>query len=150
MKLVLLIVSWGWMILGVWWFFRPAGIRRRFEKRYRKGARLLLLTILAISAGILFAAGRRMGGVWGTVLAVLGPSALGKFRLALRVAVGSPGSQRVFCRNPGRLAAGTTISLPRRIDQCRICSAARQPAGSFPCKPATTRSVGPAVPESTM
>ena len=84
MKLALLIVSWGWMILGVWWFFRPAGIRRRFEKRYRKGARLLLLTILAISAGILFAAGRRMGGVWGTLLAVLGVMAVLKALVFVR------------------------------------------------------------------
>ncbi len=83
-KLALLIVSWGWKILGVWWFFRPGGIRRRFEKRYRKGGRLLLLTVLAISAGILFAVGRRMGGVWGTVLAVLGVIAVLKALVFVR------------------------------------------------------------------
>ena len=84
MKLVLLFVSWGWIILGIWWFFRPAGIRRRFEKRYRKGARWLLLTVLVVSAGILLAAGRQLGGFWGTLLAILGVIAVLKALLFVR------------------------------------------------------------------
>ena len=84
MKLVLFIFSWGWIILGIWWFFRPAGIRRRFEKRYRKGARWLLLTVLIICAGILFAAGRQLGGFWGILLALLGVIAVLKGLLFAR------------------------------------------------------------------
>ena len=84
MKLVLLILSWGWIALGIWWFFRPAGIRRRFEKRYRKGARWLLLTVLFVSAGILFAAGRSLGGVWGLLLALLAVVAVLKALLFVR------------------------------------------------------------------
>ena len=76
MNLALFIFSWGWMILGVWWFFRPAGIRRRFEKRYRKGARWLLLSLLFFSAGALFSAGWELGGEWGILLAVLGAVAV--------------------------------------------------------------------------
>ncbi len=71
MKLILLILSWGWILLGIWWFFRPAGIRRRFEKGFRKKARWILLSVLFASAGILFGAGRQIGGWWGTLLAVL-------------------------------------------------------------------------------
>ncbi len=84
MKLALFIVSWGWMLLGVWWFFRPDGIRSRFSKRYRKSARWLLLIVLATSAGILFAAGRGIGGVLGTLLAVLGVIAVLKALVFLR------------------------------------------------------------------
>lgn len=52
--------------------FRSAGIRRRYEKRHRRGGRWLLLTILVVSVGILFGIARRLGGLIGVVLAVLG------------------------------------------------------------------------------
>jgi len=83
-RLLILILSWSWVILGIWWFFRPAGIRRRFEKRYRKGARWLLLTVLIVSAGILFAVARQLGGLLGILLAILGSVALLKGLLFAR------------------------------------------------------------------
>jgi hypothetical protein len=83
-KLALAIVSWGWMFLGVWWFFRPDGIRRRLAKGYRKSARWLLLTVLIFTAGVLMSAGRTMGGACGTLLAVLGVIAVLKAMLFLR------------------------------------------------------------------
>ncbi len=84
MKLMLLIVGWAWIALGIWWFFRPAGIKRRFEKRYRKGARSLLLVVLFVTAGVLIAAGRWLGGLWGLLLAVLGVIAVLKALLFVR------------------------------------------------------------------
>ncbi len=60
------------MLLGIWWFFRPAGIRGRFAKRFRKGMRWLLLAVFTFVAGVLFTTGWKMAGVWGTLLAVLG------------------------------------------------------------------------------
>lgn len=83
-KLVLFILGWGWIILGIWWFFRPAGIRRRFEKKYRKGARGILLAVLLVTAGILFAVGRQLGGFWGILLAVIGVLAVLKGLLFVR------------------------------------------------------------------
>ena len=65
------IVGWAWIVLGVWWFLRPAGIRRRFEKRYRKYARWILLSVFFAVAGVIFSAGRSVGGVLGGVLIVL-------------------------------------------------------------------------------
>jgi hypothetical protein len=84
MKLLLLIVGWAWIALGVWWFFRPAGIKRRFEKRYRKGARSILFAVLFVTAGILIAAGRWLGGLWGWLLAILGIIAVLKALLFVR------------------------------------------------------------------
>jgi len=84
MKLLLFIVGWAWIALGIWWFFRPAGIKRRFEKRYRKGARSLLLIVLFVTAGILIAAGRWLGGLWGLLLAALGIMAVLKALLFVR------------------------------------------------------------------
>jgi hypothetical protein len=84
MKLLLLIVGWAWIALGVWWFFRPAGIKRRFEKRYRKGARSVLFVALFVTAGILIAAGRWLGGLWGWLLAILGIIAVLKALLFVR------------------------------------------------------------------
>ena len=84
MRLLLFILSWSWIILGVWWFFRPAGIKRCFEKRYRKSSRWLLLVVLVASAGVLFSAGRQVGGLWGTILAVLSVIAVLKGLLFVR------------------------------------------------------------------
>ncbi len=84
MKLVLILLSWGWIFLGAWWFFRPAGIKRRFEKKYQKGARWMILSVLVASAGILFTCGRQIGGVWGTVLAILAVIAVLKALLFVR------------------------------------------------------------------
>ena len=83
MKLLLMIVCWGWIILGVWWFFRPASIRRRFEKRFRKSARWLLLTAFVVVAGLVFAGSRQIGGVIGVILAIVGCIALLKGLLLL-------------------------------------------------------------------
>ena len=83
MKLLLIIVCWGWIILGIWWFFRPASIRRRFEKRFRKSARWLLMTVFVVVAGLVFAGGRQIGGVVGVILAIVGCIALLKGLLLL-------------------------------------------------------------------
>lgn len=84
MRLALLVISWGWIILGIWWFLRPGGIRRRFEKRYRRGARWLLLTTLVVCAGIMFVVSGQLGGLWGTLLAVFGLIAILKALLFVR------------------------------------------------------------------
>ena len=60
------------------------------------------------------------------------------------------GSHREFATNPSRFALGITTSLPFVIGQVRTCSAARNPAGSFPWIPPTTNTVGPATRESVM
>ena len=84
MRLLAIILSWSWILLGVWWFFRPAGIKLRFEKRYRKGARWLLLVVLFATAGVLFAVGRKLGGFAGTLLPLLACLAALKGLLFLR------------------------------------------------------------------
>jgi len=84
MKIALFVLGWCWTILGIWWFFRPAALRKRFEKRFHRGARWLLLAVLFASAGILFAAGRQLGGIWGTLLAVMGVIAVLKALLFVR------------------------------------------------------------------
>ena len=78
------LLGWAWIALGIWWFFRPAGIRRRFEKRYRKYARWILLAVLFTVAGVIFSAGRSVGGVLGTVLTVVAVVALVKGSLFAR------------------------------------------------------------------
>jgi hypothetical protein len=83
MKLILLILCWGWIILGIWWFFRPAGIRRRFEKRFRRTARWLLFTVFVVVAGLVFAGSRQIGGGVGIILAIVGCIALIKGLLLL-------------------------------------------------------------------
>ena len=84
MRLLLGILSWSWIVLGVWWFFRPAGIRRRFEKKYRRYARWTLLVIFFVVAGVVFSAGRSIGGFTGTVLIVVAVIALIKGLLFTR------------------------------------------------------------------
>lgn len=76
MTWLLSMLSWAWIALGVWWFFRPAGIRRRFEKKYRRYARWLLLVIFFAVAGVVFSAGRSIGGLIGTVLIIASVVAL--------------------------------------------------------------------------
>ncbi len=76
MRLLLGILSWSWIVLGVWWFFRPAGIRRRLERKYRRYARWMLLVIFFVVAGVVFSAGRSIGGFTGTVLIVVAVIAL--------------------------------------------------------------------------
>ena len=70
------LLSWAWILLGIWWFFRPAGIRRRFEKKYRRYARWALLIVFFAVAGVVYSAGRSMGGFMGTVLIVVAVIAL--------------------------------------------------------------------------
>lgn len=83
MNLIITILAWSWILLGVWWFFRPAGIRRRFEKRYRKYARWILVVVFFAVAGVAWSAGRSFGGVIGTVLGVVAVIALLKGLLFL-------------------------------------------------------------------
>ncbi|MCH7870987.1 MAG: hypothetical protein IID33_04740 [Planctomycetes bacterium] len=84
MRLLLGILSWSWIVLGVWWFFRPAGIRRRFERKYRRYARWTLLVIFFVVAGVVFSTGRSIGGFTGTVLIVVAVIALLKGLLFAR------------------------------------------------------------------
>ena len=74
--------------------------------------------------------------------------ARGKLRLRSAWASSTLGMRRVPARRAGGLARGRTMSLPRRMGQCRIASAAYAPAGSLPWIPATTITVGPAAPLS--
>ena len=78
------ILGWTWILLGVWWFSRPAGIKRRFEKRYRGYARWILLVVFFAVAGVIFSAGRSVGGFTGTVLIVVACIALVKGLLFAR------------------------------------------------------------------
>ena len=84
MGLLLNILSWTWILLGVWWFFRPAGIRRRFEKKYRRYARWALVVVFFAVAGVVFSAGRSIGGFTGKVLIVVAVIALIKGLLFAR------------------------------------------------------------------
>ncbi len=83
-NLLVNVLSLAWIVLGVWWFFRPAGIRRRFEKRYRKYARWILLSVFLAVAGVVFSASRGLGGLTGTVLIVVACIALLKGLLFAR------------------------------------------------------------------
>ncbi len=84
MRLLLGLLGWAWILLGIWWIFRPQGIRKRFEKKFRRTARWILLTILFATAGIVFSAGRQIGGLLGTLLAILGVIAILKGLLFAR------------------------------------------------------------------
>ena len=57
--------------------------------------------------------------------------------------------KRMRARKPATFARGTTISSPLVSVQCLICSAARVPAGSFPCTPPTIITTGPGSPLAT-
>jgi hypothetical protein len=71
MKLFISILGWAWILLGLWWFFRPAGIRKRMAKKYRKTVRWILLVIFFALAGTIYSAGKGLGGLSGTLLFVL-------------------------------------------------------------------------------
>lgn len=72
MNWVLAILGWLWIILGVWWFFRPTRIRKRFERGFRKRLRWILLVVFVSVAAVVMAAGRQIGGILGTILIVAG------------------------------------------------------------------------------
>ncbi len=71
MNIFISILGWAWIFLGLWWFFRPAGIRKRFAKKYRKYIRWILLIIFFALAGAIYSAGKDLGGWSGTFLTVL-------------------------------------------------------------------------------
>jgi len=68
MKFALIILGWAWMAFGIWWFFRPQRIRKKFDRGYRKKMRWLLLTVMFIAAGAIYSAGRYVGGWIGMLL----------------------------------------------------------------------------------
>ena len=78
------ILGWAWILLGLWWIFRPAGIRKRFAKKYRKTLRWILLAIFFALAGAIYSAGKSLGGWSGTFLTVLSIIALIKGLFFLR------------------------------------------------------------------
>lgn len=70
MKFALIILGWAWMAFGIWWFFRPQRIRKKFERSYRKKMRWLLLAVMFVAAGAIYSAGKAVGGLLGTLLFV--------------------------------------------------------------------------------
>ena len=76
MKFALIVLGWAWMIFGIWWFFRPQRIRKKFERGYRKKMRWLLLTMFVVAAGVIFGASQQLGGGLGIVLFVVAIIAL--------------------------------------------------------------------------
>lgn len=84
MKLFISILGWSWILLGLWWFFKPAGIRKRFAKKYRKTVRWILLAIFFALAGAIYSAGKNFGGWSGTVLTIISIIALIKGLFFLR------------------------------------------------------------------
>jgi uncharacterized protein YjeT (DUF2065 family) len=71
MKFAITLLCWGWIALGIWWFFRPKGIKRRFEKKFHKTARWVIVVVLFTVGGALFSIGWRSGGMFGTILAIV-------------------------------------------------------------------------------
>jgi len=71
MKFALIVLGWLWMIFGIWWFFRPARIRKKFERSYRKKMRWLLFTVMFVAAGVIYGAGRQLGGWLGMLFFVV-------------------------------------------------------------------------------
>ncbi len=84
MTLLLKLLGWAWVLLGIWWFFRPKRIRRYFEKRTHKTLRWILLTLIIAWGAAFWTAGRAIGGIGGTICAILAIVALLKGLLFLR------------------------------------------------------------------
>ncbi len=84
MRLLLGLLGWAWILFGIWWIFRPQGIRKRLEKKFRRTARWILFVVLFATAGIVFSAGRQIGGLLGTLLAILAVIAILKALLFAR------------------------------------------------------------------
>ncbi len=66
------ILGWVWFALGLWWFMRPQGIRKRLERDFRKKLRTLLIITLLAVAGVLFSSGRELGGIAGWLVPIAG------------------------------------------------------------------------------
>ncbi len=84
MMLLLNILCWSWMLLGIWWFFRPAGIKRRLEKGFRKKMRWILFVVFFAVAGVVFQVGRGIPGILGWILILVACIALLKGLLLVR------------------------------------------------------------------
>ncbi|MEM7232211.1 MAG: hypothetical protein AAF517_08560 [Planctomycetota bacterium] len=90
MTLLLQLMGWAWVVLGAWWFLRPQGIRRRLERGLRGQLRTILLLALWTIGGLLFVAGRELGGIAGYALPVVGCIAALKGLLLLRSRISEP------------------------------------------------------------
>ncbi len=72
LKFAVIMLGWAYMILAVWWFFRPKRIRKVFERSFRKSARLLFITLTFALGSLIFSAGKEIDGWVGTLLIVIG------------------------------------------------------------------------------
>ena len=75
-KYFVIVLGWAYMALAIWWFFRPKRIRKAFERNARRKMRWLLITAAFVLGGVIFQAGREVGGWIGTLLIVIGIIAL--------------------------------------------------------------------------
>jgi hypothetical protein len=76
LKFAVIAFGWAYMILAIWWFFRPKRIRNVFERSFRRKMRWLLVVVTFAVGGVIFGAGRDIGGWVGTLLVVIGIVAL--------------------------------------------------------------------------
>ena len=60
LKFIVIGLGWVYMILAIWWFFRPARMRKVFERTFRKKLRWLFV-FLAFTFGGLSSFGISIG-----------------------------------------------------------------------------------------
>lgn len=80
--------AWSWILLGLWWLFRPRGMQKRLDGRLHRTSRRGLFVVLFVCGGVLFGAARDVGGLAGVVLFVIGIIAILKGLLLLRARAG--------------------------------------------------------------
>ena len=68
---VLRLIGWWWILLGIWWLWRPRGIQKRMEGKLNSTLRSVVFFVLLLCAGTIFSAGWDLGGIWGIVLGIV-------------------------------------------------------------------------------
>lgn len=72
LRFVVTWLGWVYIILAIWWFFRPKRICKVFEKALRRKMRWIFVALTFVLGGVILGAGREIGGWVGALLIAIG------------------------------------------------------------------------------